>query len=374
MNRDQLMLRVTNRVRLTGLHRIALAVYAYYRYWLKDARRKPNILKNAPPTSSKVAVFAIFQARGLSDFCRRELLYLKKLGYDVVLSMPHDLPSKDLEFVLQECKAVVRRENFGRDFGSYRDAILAIGFEEFSRYERILLVNDSIYFPIGDTTQFESEFCGATEDVVGLCENIEFTAHIGSYFIEFSKRLFCSEGMQKFWASYKPLDSRIHAIHAGEYGLSSVAYKGARDIRVIYSHERVVNDLMARQDDFPAWSDFRKILGLNFKPLKQKLLSATTSRSADVRRFMVVDAIRSVYANGSPSHTFGLALIKYFDAPFLKRDVYFRVAVDLPQVLAALSDVEKAEIVDQIIFEMRKKGTRMNLPAWDMFLNYLDLT
>lgn len=373
MNRDQLMQLITRKVKLTGLHRISLAVYAYCRYWLKDAWRKPSILKNTAPESSKIAVFAIFQMRGLSEFCKRELLYLKKLGYDVVLSMPHGLPPEDLEFVLRECKAVVQRENFGRDFGSYRDAILAVGFEEFSRYERVLLVNDSIYFPIGDTAQFESEFCGATEDVVGLCENIEFTAHIGSYFVEFSRQLFCSESMQKFWKTYKPLESRVHAIHAGEYGLSGVAYKGARDIRVLYSHERIVNDLMSRQENFPGWPDFRKILGFNFNPLKEQLLSSTASRSAGIRKFLVVDAVREVYAHGSPSHTFGLPLIKYFSAPFLKRDVYFRGAVDLPQVMMVLSDVERAEIVDQIIFEMRKKGTRMNLPAWDMFLNYLDL-
>jgi len=288
--------------------------------------------------------------------------------------MPHGLPPGDLEFVLRECKAVIQRENFGRDFGSYRDAILAIGFEEFSRYERILLVNDSIYFPIGDTTEFESEFCGAVEDVVGLCENMEFTAHIGSYFVEFSRHLFCGESMQNFWINYKPLNSRIHAIHSGEYGLSRVIYKGARDIRIIYSHERVVNDLMSRQDDFPAWLDFRKVLGFGFNSLKEQMLSVTASRSAGVRKFLVIDAVRHVYAHGSPSHTFGLALIKYFNAPFLKRDVYFRVAVDLPQVSMVLSEIEQAEIVDQVIFEMRRKGTKMNLPTWDMFLNYLDLT
>ncbi|MBR8240734.1 rhamnan synthesis F family protein [Burkholderia multivorans] len=374
MNRDQLMQRFTARFRLTGLHRVTLAIYAYLRYWFKDARRKPHILKNDAPAATKVAVFAIFQMNGLSDFCRRELLYLKQLGYDVVLSMPHGLPPADLEFVLRECKAVIQRENFGRDFGSYRDAILAIGFEEFSRYERILLVNDSIYFPIGDTTKFESEFCGATEDVVALCENIEFTAHIGSYFIEFSKRLFCSEGMRNFWMNYRPLNSRIHAIHAGEYGLSQIIYKGARSIRILYSHERVVNDLISRQDDFPEWPEFRRVLGFAFNPLKERMLSGTASRSPGVRKFMVIDSVRHVYAHGSPSHTFGLALIKYFNAPFLKRDVYFRVAVDLPQVSMVLSEIESHDVVNQIIFEMRRKGTKMNLPTWDMFLNYLDLT
>ncbi|MBR8244796.1 rhamnan synthesis F family protein [Burkholderia multivorans] len=374
MNKDELMGRVANAIKKTGLHIAIPAVTSRFKWHTRDRFKKPKVTVVREKSADKIAVFAIFQPSGMSDFCKKELLYLRKLGYDVVISAPNGIHARDRSMVEQECRIIVERDNFGRDFGSYRDAILAVGFDEFAKYERVLIVNDSIYFPLGDTTEFERRFLNNNADAIGFCENIEFAAHIGSFFIDYSSRLFCCKDNQEFWRSYKPLESRMHSIHVGEFGVSRVIYKNASRIDILYSHEHVINKMVSGDVDvIENMETINKLLGDHFRELKQTLVTTNAVRSKDIRRFVIIDEFRQKMARSSPPHSMGLLLLVFYGAPFMKRDVYFRLAVYLPGAYFALSQIESDEVRDRIIYEMRKKGTRRNLPARAMLINHLGL-
>jgi hypothetical protein len=162
----------------------------------------------------------------------------------------------------------------------------------------------------------------------------------------------------------------------GEYGVSKVIYKNAESIDILYSQDELVSEMLS--EDVPVgklWPRTERFIGNHFDDLKRTLagLPGNNQLAQVVREAIIIDTMRKRLARSSPPHALGLALLVDFGAPFLKRDVYHRMSCDLAHVEAALSVVETPEIVDQIVLDMRRKGTRANQDLWPMFLNHLGL-
>lgn len=367
MNRQQFVSRVSAAIRLSQVHRIFMWVADRVRYAFVDKRKVPTIGHEGERTADRLAILAIFQMRGLSRFVKAEVEFLRSIGYDVAISIPHKLPEADLMFLRERCRFIVFRDNFGRDFGSYRDGILAVGFDRISEYERVLLINDSIFFPLGETDRFVKEFFVATEhsELVGLSENSESIRHVASFFVDCSTRLFCSAAVRNYWENYKVYNSRFHAIRAGECGLSKVLYKEARSIHILYSKERIIHDMYERFNEGVDIKQFMQTLpDPFFNGLKERLLASASSRRTEGVGLAVVDAFRGVLEASSVPHSFGLSLMTIYGVPLLKRDVYFHDVFDLAQVRIVLSKIVDDETLQSILLELRKKGAPRNQTVW----------
>src|SRR5260363_170457 len=142
----------------SGIHRLLCAVQDRLVYWLRDYWKKSHLIVLGEKKSNRLAIFSIYQLSDLSVFIESQLDYLIKLGYDVAVAVPHELRQADQDYLDQRCRFRIMRQNVGRDFGSYKDAILKVGFDRISEYQRVLLINDSIFFPMGDTGAFEKIF------------------------------------------------------------------------------------------------------------------------------------------------------------------------------------------------------------------------
>ncbi|GAA4340646.1 hypothetical protein GCM10023144_40580 [Pigmentiphaga soli] len=374
MTRQQLIARLSRLIRVTSIHRLIVWILDRLQYWTFNHLKRGKLVKTGPRRSNKLALFAIFQPRGLSTFVVRELQYLISLGYDVAISIPHDLPPDQEKMLDSLCRFRIKRPNFGRDFGSFCDAILAIGFDAIAEYDRVLMVNDSIFFPIGATEQFTRELEEAVKraDVVGLCENSETARHIGSFFIEIATSVFCSPACRAYWTKYRRYNSRFHAIRKGECGLSKVLYRQAKNIRIIYSKERLTEQFLAAfSSDFQLPRIFHLLSDPFFGPLKRSLLSMEPD--GEERSLVLIDELRKRLEASSIPHSVGLQLITMFDAPFLKRDVYYHEIFDLPQIRMALEGRVEPELVEAIILELRKKGSARNQTLWGELMIRLGL-
>jgi hypothetical protein len=94
--------------------------------------------------------------------------------------------------------------------------------EMLDRYQKVLLVNDSVFYfkknlkkLIGDTLKSE-------EDWVALYDNFNEGYHAQSFFLCFGAEVLRSKTFKTFWRGYRPFNLRHRVIHKGELYLSHV--------------------------------------------------------------------------------------------------------------------------------------------------------
>lgn len=116
---------------------------------------------------------------------------------------------------------LVNRRRKGRDFGAWKEFILSLLANQpfLQSLERLILVNDSLYYPkncaeiFRDLTETRSAWAC-------LFENYELHYHAQSFLLSFGPTALQSLAFAKFWTRYKPYSSRKHSIDKGEVLLS----------------------------------------------------------------------------------------------------------------------------------------------------------
>jgi len=114
---------------------------------------------------------------------------------------------------------VIRRENVGYDFWSYRVGIDYLG--DLSRFERLIIFNSS--FLVLEPRSLCSKFLDTAgdADLLGLTYSREHKPHIQSYWICFnSHRILRSEAFAQWWREMTPISDRQLVIERYELGLT----------------------------------------------------------------------------------------------------------------------------------------------------------
>jgi lipopolysaccharide biosynthesis protein len=148
---------------------------------------------------------------------------------------------------------VIRRENFGYDFWSYRTGIEALG--DLSGCSRLLICNSS--FVTLDAAKLCSSFFEpvTTLGLRGLSASAEGCYHLQSYWISFEgSSLVGSDVFRDWWARMTPLSKRQEVIDRYERGLTEHFRKAgfpARSALVPTSSERFM--AICRAVDTGAW-------------------------------------------------------------------------------------------------------------------------
>ena len=117
--------RETKRV-AAQLSAIPLLIYEPFAQKLYDRNFEKNIklYQGIRNLGKQVAVFLIYQPRGLADSIYLTVDHLVASGFEVVIVSNCPLASADLEKLYLRTALVVERPNFGYDFGGYRDAVV----------------------------------------------------------------------------------------------------------------------------------------------------------------------------------------------------------------------------------------------------------
>ena len=99
------------------------------------------------PFGSKIAIYLIYPNTGLLQSHVVALTELLRSGYTPLVVSNLPLSGQSVMQLIPICWKIIERENFGYDFGGYRDAILMLQ-PRFSELQRVILMNDSVWFPI----------------------------------------------------------------------------------------------------------------------------------------------------------------------------------------------------------------------------------
>ena len=184
----------------------------------------------AVPGGPKIAVFVVYQPRGLAESTLFTCRHLVAAGYCPMVVSNAPLRGEDRNRLAQLAWRIVERPNHGYDFGAYRDGLLLIG-EAGCDPDVVVLMNDSTWFPLRDADRTLADLDARNAPFSGLSFKHEppirrGCPHMESHFLRFSRVALESGAFRDFWSGYVASGSRVTTIERGEKGITR-AMQGA---------------------------------------------------------------------------------------------------------------------------------------------------
>ena len=201
--------------------------------------------------SEKACLFASWDPTGKVDpYVFHYLNEIKKHGFDIYFctTSESEILETDLINLKKICVKIIRRENIGIDFYSWKTCFDSIP-ENF--YKEMLLTNDSNYGPIRSLKNEFDKIKNIECDVIGLMDSYEIQYHIQSFFIYFK-----NNGLKNLLPDFfknlpkSPTNNKIEFIKQFEFGLSEKIIFEGYDVISIYDYETVVDKALDLNEDF----------------------------------------------------------------------------------------------------------------------------
>lgn len=216
----------------------------------------------------QVAIFLIYQPAGLMASTYLTIDHLVESGFDPVVVSNCSLSVGDIERLKEKSSLVIERENFGYDFGGYRDAVWLLRKHKV-HCDSTLFLNDSVWFPVFNDTQMLREMIEADAEYVGTQAFGEttssgiFDGFFGSYCFLIKKPLLYSAAFSEYWDNYRLSSSKEIVLRRGERRFSRKMLEASNKSIAIYSYDRFVNliagmcveDTRRALEDLIVWDD-----------------------------------------------------------------------------------------------------------------------
>lgn len=164
---------------------------------------------------------------------------LRSNGYSTLVVSNLPLSGIDRARLSPHVWKVIERPNFGYDFGAYRAGLRAIATRQ-EQLQRLILINDSVWFPLPGGADWPMraealgvDFAGAVSNgAVSLPETAEWRGfqwrhdptspdyHYCSFALSFGPAALRHPAFRRFWAKLRLTDDKFHTVRRGEVGLS----------------------------------------------------------------------------------------------------------------------------------------------------------
>ncbi|MCX8508565.1 MAG: hypothetical protein ORN49_06775 [Rhodobacteraceae bacterium] len=220
----------------------------YDRAWPKQI----SLHEGARPLGNRVALYILYQPNGLLRSTLFTLDHLAQQGFDSVVVTNSPLSQEDRTAVGARAALIVERRNIGYDFCAYRDGLRVLK-ERGVTPERLILMNDSTWFPLreADDTLARMEAAGA--DMIGHVFKTESLQnrgldHVESHLLMFSRRAITHPAFAGFWDGYRMSDNRVTTIARGEKRLTQSFLAGGLKAEGLLSADKILKTLDALDD------------------------------------------------------------------------------------------------------------------------------
>ncbi len=208
-------------------------------YYDSVLSKQQVVLEGQQPESSSAAIYLIYPSFGMKPSHIRALRYLASKEFSTVVVSNLHLGEEERSQLLKYCTRYIERPNFGYDFGGYRDGLLNV-LERRIELDRIVLLNDSSWFPICDTSDWLSDveecgvdFCAAASNFgVPRVDPEDFREfrfdydsshrnfHYTSFAVAFGKRIVSDPDFAIFWRKLRLTNKKKRTVKRGEIGLT----------------------------------------------------------------------------------------------------------------------------------------------------------
>ena len=244
--------RELNRIRTrTGLF-LARIAYDPVRKPIYDltARFHQRLTKGLQPLTDRVAVFVIYQRKGIPSSILLTLDHLRRNGFSAFVLSNGSLQTADRTILANKAALVMERPNVGYDFGAYRDGIRHL-WSTNHELSRLILMNDSTWFPLRRDDDSLARMEALRADLAGHIFKTESEEkrghdHVESHLLMVSGQFLRSQEFSRFWSRYCMSDQRSTTIALGEKGFSQLAIRSGRTVRTLMGREwlmSVLNEL-----------------------------------------------------------------------------------------------------------------------------------
>ncbi len=190
--------------------------------------------KNANLSASKIAVLAQWsESEHLTYSTERLIQELLDCGFQVVLVSACESSERLIvsPFLLDQI-TIVRKPNFGYDFGSWSVGLQV--FPEIELADEVLLLNDSLIGPFGKLQKILNQMNDSPYSVTGLTDSIEIDYHIQSYMMHFKNGSLRDTVFRSFWRNVRHEANKNDVIQKYEVGLSRLALENGIYIGAIF--------------------------------------------------------------------------------------------------------------------------------------------
>ena len=324
-------------------------------HWSGGTLRHATVTQRAPFSSASIAIFACYPGHA-DPTMPWQLAELRRAGFEILLVANRRLDPALTALYAPYAQTIIERPNIGRDIGAYRDGYLhlqQLGLLE--GLDELLLINDTLVFPLFDATTFWRDLRALPYAVTGPYENFSLGRHLQSFMILMRQGVPSHPAVRAFWNGYRPVDTRLHAVRKGEVGFSRALRRAGISFGPLC-------DALYMIDALPAQTEDARLL----ETLMQLKLDAPPDilgRPPAEQRALLQRELGRRSTDSNVSHSAGLFLAARGVLPLLKKDLLSRgtanpadlwwlrgvAEVDLLLVLQALK--EKRLRVERSLFE-----------------------
>lgn len=269
---------------------------------------------------AKMALFLVYQPRGVPPSVVACCDHLVARGYVPLIVSNTSLRDADLDTLTPRTGGILIRPNFGYDFGGYRDGLRLI--EEMSLDpERLLILNDSIWFPLRNDETLITRMEAAGAPFLGAMYELKggrtHRAHYESYFFLIDRTARQSSAFRDYWRNYLMSSTKRKVLQRGEKGFSQAMFDGGfapsgiATRQAFLAHVDVADDPWLRKTlDYAAYSEPEQA--------SERDAILALPDGANFRQ-RARDHIRRASAGGTYHDTFHWGAEVLFDLPFLKK-------------------------------------------------------
>lgn len=246
-------------------------------------------LHQRAPSGRELCLFVSFTAQPMvKAHVRRHIAAFAAAGFDVALVLNTPCPADRFtldDALRRDCMAVFVRENQGYDFAAWSH--LASRLYERSRFDRVVLVNDSIIGPLQQAHFLEliQRIRRSPADVLGTTESIAPIPHLQSFFLVFQNEALHRGVFEQTMASIQNFRTKEMVIDVYETRLTQRLKDGGLRVEALFP--MLSSDCYSANDTYFRWDE---LVAKGFPYLKISLLKEKID-DAQVRAALPADML-----------------------------------------------------------------------------------
>ena len=259
--------------------------------------------------SNRLAVLVVYEQADPVWSIRNFCFSARASGFEPLIVV-NGIPSVDFLSDVGSVAPLISRPNFGHDFAVYRDVFLEFTRRDQDSDSRLVLANDSVFYPDDFSAAFE-EVIDLPSDLSGLTMSLSPVFHIQSYFLRFGPRALSSAGLAAFWEGYQSTSVRSRVIRCGEVALTQCALREGLTATPLSTASRVsalLREARIGISDVNSWQDSLSPYWL------QVLLPSPGGQQWNIEDLVLADSL-------NPTHVWGILLSNLLAVP-LKKDLW----------------------------------------------------
>lgn len=285
-----------------------------------QARHDRELLERWPvrggahPGADKVAAFLIWQPEGIEASVLRTVAHLSDAGYAPFVVSNARVSDSDRAALDRMSWRWMERPNFGYDFGGYRDALRLLRSWK-SDPKRLVILNNSMWFPLRDGDETLARMEGSGADIAGsILRRRDDTRFLESYIYSISSEAWRGDAFHAYWDGLRITSNKYKVIRRGERGFSVAIADAGLTLRALFTDEAFRSEVAAMgADDLMQALRFAATMDDALEARRLAILA--TGASADDCRSLVQDML----VKGQFYSSFPVISAGRLGYPFLKK-------------------------------------------------------